>query len=165
MSRALDPPPCAPLQHINGATGTNCPTLDVLESQIASAASRAASPASTSTSAANTNSTNNRGKKTKIENGRSRLTKAARVRLCATVNCPLEFCFGSAAFSPPLPFDFGVAIQRWHWFRFFFFFQERAPPHPVSPPATALLLQMPSAAIFLANLQHRQNSLLYSAHV
>lgn len=39
MSRALNPPQSAPLHHINSGTGTNCPTLDVLETQIASAAS------------------------------------------------------------------------------------------------------------------------------
>lgn len=44
LSRALNPPPSAPLQHINSGTGTNCPTLDVLETQIASAASAATNP-------------------------------------------------------------------------------------------------------------------------
>lgn len=39
LSRALNPPQSAPLHHINSGTGTNCPTLDVLETQIASAAS------------------------------------------------------------------------------------------------------------------------------
>lgn len=39
LSRALNPPQSAPLHHINSGTGTNCPTLDVLETQIATAAS------------------------------------------------------------------------------------------------------------------------------
>lgn len=44
LSRALDPLPSAPLQHINSGTGTNCPTLDVLETQIGSAASAPHTP-------------------------------------------------------------------------------------------------------------------------
>lgn len=44
LSRALNPLPSAPLQHINSGTGTNCPTLDVLETQIASAASAPQTP-------------------------------------------------------------------------------------------------------------------------
>ncbi|KAM7397546.1 hypothetical protein PAMA_005717 [Pampus argenteus] len=44
LSRALNPPQSAPLQHINSGTGTNCPTLDVLETQIASAASAPQTP-------------------------------------------------------------------------------------------------------------------------
>lgn len=44
LSRALNPPSSAPLQHINSGTGTNCPTLDVLETQIASAASAPQTP-------------------------------------------------------------------------------------------------------------------------
>lgn len=44
LSRALNPPQRAPLQHINSGTGTNCPTLDVLETQIASAASLPQTP-------------------------------------------------------------------------------------------------------------------------
>lgn len=44
LSWALNPPQSAPLQHINSGTGTNCPTLDVLETQIASAASAPQTP-------------------------------------------------------------------------------------------------------------------------
>lgn len=44
LSRALNPPQSAPLQHINSGTGTNCPTLDVLETHIASAASMPLTP-------------------------------------------------------------------------------------------------------------------------
>ncbi|CAG5871042.1 unnamed protein product [Menidia menidia] len=44
LSRALNPPQSAPLHHINSGTGTNCPTLDVLETQIASAASAPQTP-------------------------------------------------------------------------------------------------------------------------
>lgn len=44
LSQALNPLQCAPLQHINSGTGTNCPTLDVLETQIASAASAPQTP-------------------------------------------------------------------------------------------------------------------------
>lgn len=131
LSRALDPPLCAPLHHINGATGTNCPTLDVLESQIASAASRATSPASAA-AAANTNNVNNRGLTFKN-------TKASSLPLCATVNC-----WGCALAVPSSPwllsFDYGLSIQRWHWFRFSFF-KRPAPPWLLIPPASAPLLQ------------------------
>lgn len=44
LSRALNPLQSAPLQHINSGTGTNCPTLDVLETHIASAASMPQTP-------------------------------------------------------------------------------------------------------------------------
>lgn len=160
MSRALDPPPCAPLQHINGATGTNCPTLDVLESQIASAASRAIGPASTA-AAANTANVNNRGqtfRKQTVESGRSRRTKAASLLLCATVNC-----LSLALATPPSPPDVSFRFRPLH--SLFIFSRARPLPLLLTSPATARLPQMPSAAIFLVNLQCRHNKRWYSAHV
>lgn len=170
LSRVLDPPPCAPLQHINGATGTNCPTLDVLESQIASAASRAVSPASTS-AAANSNNVNNRAQTFKNKWLKTVDLAAQKPPVCFFVRLQTVkvLLWQRRSVRPPPPFDFGLCIQQCHWFRFSFFSKSPAPTQPAPPtptyPANAPLLQMPSAAIFLANLQCRHNNLWYSAHV
>lgn len=93
MSQALNPLPSAPLQHINSGTGTNCPTLDVLETQIASAASAPQTPPTQTPQHSNPK----RRKPSKEESQNYRFlcarsapalssSKAFHVLLCVTVN-------------------------------------------------------------------------------
>lgn len=112
---ALDPPLSAPLQHINSGTGTNCPTLDVLETQIASA-----------TNPQTLHPEHKKSFKRRIEKiaglcarcfWLKTSSKRLHLRLCVTVNVQrFKACFQNIA-----PFLFpSIFLRRWHWFRFFY---------------------------------------------
>lgn len=133
----------------------------MLESQIASAASRGISPAYPA-AAANTNNVNNRGanlQKQDVEDGRSRRTKAASLLLCATVNC-LSSALAASPPPPAVSFRFRPLHSAMPLASLFIF--SGAQPLLRTPPPP--LLRMPSAAIFLATLQCRHNKLWYLAH-